>query len=543
MSSNLSRRQFLVQAGTALAAGILAACRAAPVPTPQVVKETVVVKEEVPKLVTPTPDPAIRGELTIDMQYIPGKVTADTPRPLYEILRIAEEYESMHPGVTVKFVEPFRPTAAMPQIQYFQAGAAAGTLPDISFAYGISLAYHTGVWLPTTDFLEEPNPYIPSGRPGRERWRDQYMEDILPKPEPDGHTYTIPHGWGGPGPVIGYNKEMFEEIGITALPKDYYDYFYVCEQVLDAGIVPVESSLMTWMWDDMVDYLIRAMGVFELIDVNEDGRCDLVENTRAAVAGLVSPDAPYWVEPTRIWKAATRYYQPGFLALAAVTGAIGRGEIFLTEQSAMLWEPPWSRMMAMGGSDKWGVFLRPRLTNRLTPWAEEDPGRLIARGAATQTITRTCEDRGHTRMAVDWLKFVTNPSNSARLLEERMDFSLVIPTIKDLNVALAEDVLALLNAYEEPHAPRGFQIDQIGDWHFWYEYWSALQAYFAGGMTLKEMTQHQVDALPRFIDNFVKDEGLHEKYEEWLKLRDTYTPPPWGEYDIPEEPFVMPFNL
>ncbi len=79
------------------------------------------------------------GELTIDMQYVPGKVTADTPVPLHEILNIAQEYQDMHPGVEVTFEEPFKATEAMTQPTYFKAGAAAGTLPDITFMYGLSL--------------------------------------------------------------------------------------------------------------------------------------------------------------------------------------------------------------------------------------------------------------------------------------------------------------------------------------------------------------------------------------------------------------------
>ena len=80
------------------------------------------------------------GELTIDMQYVPGKVTADAPVPLHEILNIAQEYqEDMHPGVEVTFEEPFKATEAMTQPTYFKAGAAAGTLPDITFMYGLSL--------------------------------------------------------------------------------------------------------------------------------------------------------------------------------------------------------------------------------------------------------------------------------------------------------------------------------------------------------------------------------------------------------------------
>lgn len=538
---HLSRRDFLRMGALTAAGAALAGC------APQVVTKEVTKEIEKRVEVTPTPHPAIQGELTIDMQYIPGKATADTPKPLFEVLRIAEEYKKEHPGVDIKFVEPFKPTEAMNQATYFKTGAAAGTLPDISFTYGLSFIYDKDTILPTTEFLEEANEYIPLGKPGHKRWIDQWFEDVRPEKLPDGNTYSIPVGWGGPGPTIGYNKEMWDEAGISEIPDTYYDYYHICEQLLDSGVVPCESMLMSWEWDRMVDYLLKAMDLFKLIDIDGSGECNVKEETRAAVAGIVRLDAPYWVEPTRIWKTATNYFQPGYLQLAQTTAAIGVGEIFMTEEAAMLWGPGsiWSRlMMDLGGSSKWGVFHYPKLTSKLTPFATDDPKRGIGRGTASKTITKTCEERGHVRMAVDFLKFLTTPTNSARMIEERLGTELVLPSIKGLeDVALSKDVKKLMKDYEEPTGQYGFQSDRIGDWHFWYEWFSAIQAYFAGDKTLKEMIEYQQDALPEFLNNAIENKGWEEEAKEWKALReDEYTPPPWGEYEIPSEPFVMPFN-
>ena len=532
MNRALSRRQFLIGTGGLAAVGLIAACGTPPAPAAMDDDEA--------------EGSGLTGELTIDMQYVPGKVTADTPVALHEILHIAAEYEEMHPGVEVTFEEPWKATEAMTQPTYFKAGAAAGTLPDITFMYGLSFIYDKDAIIATTEYLDQPNHYMPSDQPGHERWVDQWYDDVQPLVLADGNNYDIPMGWGNPGLVIAYNKEMYAEAGLSGPPeKTYYDYYQTCQQILDAGMIPLESTLLSWEWDRMVDYLVRSMGLFELIDLNGDGFCTDVEQTRAAIAGIVRFDSPYWVEPTRIWKEVTNYFQPGYLQMAQTTNAIGYGEIFMTEQSSMVWHAVriWPQLMELGGTDKFGVFNLPRLTNKLTPWGEEDPTWLIARSTESKTVTRTARERGHVDLAIDFLKFMTTPANSERLIQERFGTNLVMPTIRGLEgIALDDDVKALVSDYEKKTAKPGFSSDRIGDWHFWYEWFSALQAYFADAMTLEEMIQVQIDVLPTFIDNFLVDKELQEEAKEWEKLRADYTPPPWGEYTVPTEPFVMPFN-
>ena len=532
MNNALSRRQFLIGTGGLAAAGLIAACA---MPTAPATMEE-----------DGAEGSGMTGELTIDMQYVPGKVTADTPVPLHEILNIAAEYEDMHPGVEVVFEQPFRATEAMTQPTYFKAGAAAGTLPDITFTYGLTFIYDKDTIIPTTEYLNQPNQYIPAGQPGNSRWLDQWFEDVHPIVLADGNNYDIPVGWGGPGLVIAYNKEMFAEAGLSGPPdKTYYDYYQACQQILDTGMIPVESTLLSWEWDRMVDYLIRAMGLFDLIDINGDGFCNDVEQTRAAIAGIVRLDAPYWVEPTRIWKEVTNYFQPGYIQMAQTTSAIGYGEVFMTEQTAMVWNANriWPQLMELGGTDKFGIFNLPRLTNKLTPWGEEDPTWLIARGTESKTVTKTARERGHVDLAIDFLKFMTTPANTERMIQERLGTNLVLPTIKGLeDIEVDDDVKGLVSDYEQPTAKPGFSSDRIGDWHFWYEWFSAVQAYFSDAMTLEEMIQIQIDVLPTFIENFLVDKELQDEAAEWEKMQADYTPPPWGDYTVPSEPFVMPFN-
>ena len=83
MNHVLSRRQFLIGTGGLAAAGLIAACAAPTAPA--------TMEEDGAE------GSGMTGELTIDMQYVPGKVTADTPVALHEILNIAAEYQDMPP--------------------------------------------------------------------------------------------------------------------------------------------------------------------------------------------------------------------------------------------------------------------------------------------------------------------------------------------------------------------------------------------------------------------------------------------------------------
>ena len=97
--------------------------------------------------------------------------------------------------------------------------------------------------------------------------------------------------------------------------------------------------------------------------------------------------------------------------------------------------------MELGGTDKFGVFNLPRLTNKLTPWGEEDPTWLIARGTESKTVTKTARERGHVDLAIDFLKFMTTPANTERLIQERLGTNLVLPTIKGLeDIEVDDDV-------------------------------------------------------------------------------------------------------
>ena len=54
---------------------------------------------------------------------------------------------------------------------------------------------------------------------------------------PDGTVFGIPQGFSTS--FIFYNKDIFNEVGISALPTDFDEFIAVCQKIKDKGITPM----------------------------------------------------------------------------------------------------------------------------------------------------------------------------------------------------------------------------------------------------------------------------------------------------------------
>jgi len=118
-------RLFYVVASLVALSMLFSSCSPAPAATPMI--QTVVVTEQVPVVVTPTPEPTTAAE------PVEGEITFAVVRGamLDFMTPMAEKFMSEHPGTTVNIVEE-------PEGGAFEALIAAGNQPDIiagSFGY------------------------------------------------------------------------------------------------------------------------------------------------------------------------------------------------------------------------------------------------------------------------------------------------------------------------------------------------------------------------------------------------------------------------
>ena len=75
-----------------------------------------------------------------------------------------------------------------------------------------------------------------------------------------GYCFEASNGFQG----LIYNKDVFEENGITELPKTLDEFYAICDQLKEAGIVPIAMPSDTWVpqiW--MTSGMSRALGTVE----------------------------------------------------------------------------------------------------------------------------------------------------------------------------------------------------------------------------------------------------------------------------------------
>ena len=75
-----------------------------------------------------------------------------------------------------------------------------------------------------------------------------------------GYCFEASNGFQG----LIYNKDVFEENGITELPKTLDEFYAICDQLKEAGIVPIAMPSDIWVpqiW--MTSGMSRALGTVE----------------------------------------------------------------------------------------------------------------------------------------------------------------------------------------------------------------------------------------------------------------------------------------
>jgi multiple sugar transport system substrate-binding protein len=209
------RKMYFVLSATLALVMLVVGCAPSATPTPEVVKETVIVPEEVEveKVVTATPVPA--GPVTISFWHaynpLETEMLEDTVIPVFE---------AANPNITVESVnvpyDEFR--------RKLLTSIAGGTAPDLIRA--------DIIWVPEfADMgalarLDEVMPDF-----------DDYKDAVFPGPLAtnflNGHYYGLPLDTNTR--VLVYNIGMFEEAGIAGPPETMDDFLDACVKIKALG--------------------------------------------------------------------------------------------------------------------------------------------------------------------------------------------------------------------------------------------------------------------------------------------------------------------
>lgn len=355
---------------------------------------------------------------------------------LKEFRLVADEYERLHPDVTIKFLTQ-AVVAGGSEGEWIRTRLLGGVAPEIvqinTEAIWPDIEEKKSWWIPLDPYLDTPNPYVE----GNERWIDLFANQALTqaKRAPDGKLYCITLDIVETG--IFYNQDILDKVNVS-LPKDWEDFLTMQEKIKRAGYIPMLISAN--MYQDWAQDLLFDQCFYEVLDKIDYKKASQIEEgyyqgylTSEELCWLIekawfAPNNPRYKEIWRLMKQWRKYWQ-----LDLTHSDLFR--LFITQKAAMFWNGSWfiRRLQLDPLIDfKWAVTYLPPITKETSPYCYGIEQCVIG-GAANQFhITRRAVDDGELDIVIDFLMYVTVPANSARIVNEAGMF---IPNIKGAPMA------------------------------------------------------------------------------------------------------------
>ena len=179
--------------------------------------------------------PAGNGE-DVELTFFTPETPNLTPEYWDEVVKNAS---ADVPGVTIKRI------VGENNLDYLQKLWASGQAPDIIVG-GVAL-----------------EPFVNKGELAE--WSEDEIGDlVVPDGFPgliDGKLYALPQGGAQSTPLVYYNKDAFEQAGITAPPTSWDEFLEVCEKLKAEGLTPIEiggGGTDTWVAEMVPAALIAS---------------------------------------------------------------------------------------------------------------------------------------------------------------------------------------------------------------------------------------------------------------------------------------------
>lgn len=438
----LSRRDFLRLSAGATAGTLLAAC------APRVVKETVevekvvtkevekVVTKEVEKVVTPTPAPGWEGTIEVYLGDTsqPEVARGEGLEPLHAARELGDEWEALHPGVKLDFIEGPGPEGIE---MWVKARQAAGTMPDICQAHDnwLNRDIGFGYWISVDPWINTSNPYIPEGEEGRERWRDAFIAGF------DARNLMIDQRYYGvpqylTGVQIYCNLDILEKAGVD-FEGDIINPRWTFDSMLDISARIKEAGFTPWafMWNhpywnwiqtSTLAGWLKSTGRWEKLDTNGDDFVTSLERFEAILRGDWAADTEEMRAMHQLAEDWMPYWAEGYLGLTFddIIALFARGE------AAFMWNGTWHYPTLLNDPERTFEFAIARLPlcmDRFKTIGKGGPTQYPGGAYDTLALTSTAGKRGTAELCIDFIKYFTSCDSQSRVCKEHGG---VIPVVK-----------------------------------------------------------------------------------------------------------------
>jgi ABC-type glycerol-3-phosphate transport system substrate-binding protein len=438
--------------------------------------------------------------------------TPENPYPYNTLESLANKYMKIHPDVKIVINK----NSLNGDRESIVSLLSAEEAPDLLYMISPDeLTDANNDWIvDLTSYLEEPNPYCLENEAGYVKWKDLYNEkELLATQAANGNYYKaclekIPIG-------IIYNKSLFEAANIAEVPDTFGQLLDVQKQINDeTGKIPY---FPIYTWYDIVLEVSLFSNLFDQYDViKQDGFISAEEITRAYTKGEwgISSDSmteaeKMYKEYFKLMKEKTQYYPEAWESYEPL-------EEFLKGNVAMI--EATGGYMAQIANDQTkdfevGVFGFPTLSEE----DSEHGGNGVYRGTAGLTtgyyVTNSAVRDGQETVdaSVDFLKFLTAPSNNTRLVN---DLGLGLPLSPGAEIN--ELFQPLVDIYlQDSSDPNRYDWNSFCSWNdFGKQYYdtfiTTVQAYQKGKIDIDEALDTMTVATDKAMESTMVTNGWTE---------------------------------
>lgn len=217
-------------------------------------------------------------------------------------------------------------------------------------------------------------------------WKDSFVGDSIKQSTYNSQVLSIPYEYGVT-PVI-YNQKLLSQAGVNGFPKNYTEFFDMCDKLVAKGIAPMSQMTGENAWTTMLWYSQLVVSI---------GGPDVYSR------GL---DDPAFLEAAKVMQKMFKYTTKDAVGAGA---AVAAGH-FLNEQTAILMNGPWfiGRIKKEGINNMYNeVSVAP------APLYEGGKGKSDGYIGFVQSNIGAAKqkDKGKEEAVIKFLKYLTDPIN------------------------------------------------------------------------------------------------------------------------------------
>ncbi len=384
------------------------------------------------------PEAEFEGELSVYLQaYAPReRRTTDRWDPPQYGWKIAKEYQTIHPGVTVKMLD--EASTGDNYDTWLRTRLIGRNAPGVFWVqnFDANQTYGPqGLLVDLREYFDLPNPYATEF----ETWGDVFAPQTWdPVKGPNGEHYVVV------GDVVVtpwfYNKKIFEEIGVGAdyVPETFAEWIEVLDKIKAAGYIPMAwagggtSGEMYFEWLSRTVFHAIYRDRVEIMDVAEQpGFINLKERVIALEKGIIDVNSEEYRAGWELMHKLAQYFQPSHLSDDEEQAY----EQWVTGKAAMFWGGSWQLKPILNDSLRefdFGTFHFPMITKESLPYATADKTGIMGGPTAAFQYAIPSHITGREReLAVDFLMFMTAPQNAGPFIQ---DAGLFAPGIKGVEI-------------------------------------------------------------------------------------------------------------